>query len=184
MFFDFGNNNKNKATSSSSSSSSSASSKKRLNIADIKEEQKKQKKAGTKVSTKPSSSSSFSFSSFFGGNGSKPSSSSSVDPGATRIENGKLTGYFSEEQLEALIEARKEVPSNAFNYWNKIADMVPGQTPATCKQMANQLALDKARGTSENFFKEVIEVKEPEMYIDDDASVVNRLGLGGFFGKK
>ena len=82
------------------------------------------------------------------------------------------------------MKARKEVKSNAPRYWEQIAAQVDGQSAEACKQMANQIALDKARGTSSNFFKEVIEVKEPEMYVDESAGVMNRLGLGNFFGKK
>jgi hypothetical protein len=66
-------------------------------------------------------------------------------PATTRGANGKLQGYFSEEQVEALIVARSTVPSNAPKYWETIASMVPGQTPETCKAMAYQIAFDKVR---------------------------------------
>lgn len=66
-------------------------------------------------------------------------------PPTTRGANGKLQGYFSEEQVEALIVARSTVPSNAPKYWETIASMVPGQTPETCKAMAYQIAFDKVR---------------------------------------
>ena len=35
---------------------------------------------------------------------------------------------------------------------HQIAAKVPGSTPETCKAMANQMALDKARGTGNNFW--------------------------------
>lgn len=34
--------------------------------------------------------------------------------------NGKLVGYFTEEQVTALEEARRAIPSNAPQYWQKV----------------------------------------------------------------
>lgn len=141
-----------------------------------------------------------------------------------KVINGKLVGYFTEEQVVALVEARREIPSNAPQYWQKvrassvvrgpsldgcrsrgfesdinaipppskppptdpnrlehlphlsqISALVPGSTPETCKAMANQLALDKARGTKKNFFGGYVEVKETEMKVDYNATPMNRI---------
>ena len=37
-----------------------------------------------------------------------------------KVVNGKLVGYFTEEQVIALVEARREIPSNAPQYWQKV----------------------------------------------------------------
>ncbi|TFJ80767.1 hypothetical protein NSK_007944 [Nannochloropsis salina CCMP1776] len=92
-----------------------------------------------------------------------------------RVVNGKLEGYFTNEQLQALEVARREVPSSAASYWQKIASKVPGQTAETCKAMTNQLLLDKARGTGKNFFGGYVEVKETKMVVDTEATVGKRL---------
>lgn len=92
-----------------------------------------------------------------------------------KMVNGKLVGYFTEEQVIALVEARREIPSNAAQYWAKVSAKVPGSTPETCKAMANQIALDKARGTGKNFFGGYVEVKETKMVVDESATPMNRL---------
>eukprot|EP00624_Nannochloropsis_granulata_P005105 evm.model.NODE_36132_length_15106_cov_15.923143.2 len=83
-------------------------------------------------------------------------------------------GYFTNEQIEALEVARREVPSSAPSYWSKIAARVPGQTPETCKAMVNQILLDKARGTGKQFFGGYVEVKETKMVVDTEATVGKR----------
>jgi hypothetical protein len=83
-------------------------------------------------------------------------------------------GYFTNEQIEALEIARREVPSSVPSYWNKIAAKVPGQTPETCKAMVNQILLDKARGTGKQFFGGYVEVKETKMVVDTEATVAKR----------
>lgn len=57
----------------------------------------------------------------------------------------------------------------------QISALVPGSTAETCKAMANQIALDKARGTKKNFFGGYVEVKETEMKVDYDATPMNRI---------
>ncbi|GAB5036558.1 Hypothetical protein NocV09_04200270 [Nannochloropsis oceanica] len=97
----------------------------------------------------------------------------SAEPTA-RVVNGKLQGYFTNEQIESLEVARREVPSSAPSYWKKIAARVPGQTPETCKAMVNQILLDKARGTGKQFFGGYVEVKETKMVVDTEATVGKR----------
>lgn len=65
-------------------------------------------------------------------------------------------------------------PSREHNQ-KQISAKVPGSTAETCKAMANQIALDKARGTKKNFFGGYVEVKETEMKVDYDATPMNRI---------
>jgi hypothetical protein len=104
----------------------------------------------------------------------KPAAKAVAGPPATKEVNGKLQGYFSEAQLKALIAARQSIPSDAPQYWEKIAARVPGQTVETCKAMAYQLAFDKSAGTKSGFFGGYVEVKETQEYVDADATPMKR----------
>ncbi len=113
--------------------------------------------------------------------GAKKKAAAPAEPTA-RMVGGKLQGYFTNEQIEALEIARREIPSSVPGYWNKIAAKVPGQTAETCKAMTNQILLDKARGTGKQFFGGYVEVKETEMVVDMDATPMKR--LMSVFGRK
>lgn len=53
----------------------------------------------------------------FGGAKKKAAAAQEV---TARMMNGKLVGYFTEDQVIALVEARREIPSNAPQYWQKV----------------------------------------------------------------
>mmetsp|Transcript_10586 Transcript_10586/g.18139 ORF Transcript_10586/g.18139 Transcript_10586/m.18139 type:complete len:198 (-) Transcript_10586:128-721(-) len=89
------------------------------------------------------------------------------------------SGTFTPQQMAAFTEARKKVPSNARNYWIKIASRVPGQTPETCKAMAQSVQYAKAAGEAQNYWGDVVEVREIEAVVDESADV-----MGRWFGAK
>jgi len=99
-----------------------------------------------------------------------------------RSDKKESAGTFTPQQKAAFDEARRSIPSNARNYWVKVAAKVPGQTPESCKAMAQSVQYQKAAGEASNFWGGYVEVKEGESYVDESADVMKK--LGGLFGKK
>eukprot|EP00611_Tribonema_gayanum_P010750 TRINITY_DN2083_c0_g1_i4.p1 TRINITY_DN2083_c0_g1~~TRINITY_DN2083_c0_g1_i4.p1 ORF type:complete len:203 (-),score=48.17 TRINITY_DN2083_c0_g1_i4:471-1079(-) len=99
-------------------------------------------------------------------------------------EKAAEAGVFSPEQYEKFLDARATVPSGASNYWQCIADKVPGQNAENCKKMASQLLFEKAVGTKKNFFGGYVETIEVKDYVDEDADVMGKLANMFSFGKK
>ncbi len=84
----------------------------RLNLKAIPKEAPAKKAAAAPAVKLPS----FSF------GGAKAQQKQKQQPAAptAKMINGKMVGYFSEEQVVALYEARREIPSNAPQYWQKV----------------------------------------------------------------